>query len=179
MTTRGYFVETKTGFRYPFMCNPESIEDSKTVTYAQQTLPAQALPIYQYATGGPRTISFELILDGDLALRNREASAVLNTLRTALPKGTRTIQPDLDYLRSLLYPSSASSSIFAEVEPPVILFSLGAHYQGLACLLTSAPATIEQWSPTMVPMRGRVAITLEEFGTNLQDRSRVFMGGRP
>lgn len=171
---KGYFILVETGEKYPFMLNPGSLNYDKTVSYAQQALPGVSHPVYQYATGGPKPVTFDLFLDADLGLPFRGKGEVANALRPQKTEGTRTVQDDLDFLESLLYPTESNSRTFSRVAPSTLLFTMGTIFRGFPCVLTRAPANVTRFSPKMAPLTATVSITLEEIVSRGKSRGDVF-----
>lgn len=49
----------------PFLLNPESIEDTKSGNWVENTIPGQSDPILQWVSGGARTLSFTALVTRD------------------------------------------------------------------------------------------------------------------
>lgn len=176
VATKGHFSIAESGEMYRFMFNPNEMNDQHSVNYARQGVPGVSHPIIQFASGGERTISFELWLDGD---RGRTRRGAINSLRSAdTRENSLTIQDDLDFLYSLTLPVETEGRIFSDVHPPVILFTFGTMFEAMPCVLTSAPHKITKWDSRMNPIRGTVGITLEQKVSRSVKRDTVFVSGR-
>jgi len=50
-----------------FQLNPESISETKPSNWVAHQVPGQAAPVYQWVSGGPRTVSFEALVTKDIS----------------------------------------------------------------------------------------------------------------
>lgn len=95
-----------------FQYFPASINDNYATTYSAQQIPGGSLPIYQWVSGGPRTISFEAIFtcDVDLLARSGEQGKFLNTRLDQLGQRNRNvdIRSALLWLRRFMLPRYTS-----------------------------------------------------------------------
>jgi hypothetical protein len=57
--TRGRLTIPDRGIVKEFMFNPPDVTDDKGVYHGTLELPGASHPVFQYASGGPREISFE------------------------------------------------------------------------------------------------------------------------
>jgi hypothetical protein len=155
-----------------FQFNPESINDNKSVNYADRNsdLCGNA-PGKVYTGGGHRTISFDIKLHG-----LEQGSNAINP--TALDNGIST---ELAKLRSFLYPKADAwatvSGLFGGGDegkrlssPPTCIFGFGTKI--LACVVTDITINETQFNSLLAPVRADVSITLtviEEDGNALYE----------
>ena len=54
-----------------FLINPDSYEETHNTGWIGVQIPGQSLPVYQWASGGPRTITFEALVTKDTSYFNK------------------------------------------------------------------------------------------------------------
>lgn len=137
-----------------FLLNPASIEDSKSSNWNEQSIPGQSHPIYQWVSGGARTISFEALVTKDTfhagqkktsSLESQLSSAALNVAGdiasafagVSLPpvtdlfgteptRGTIiSIESQLNYYRTLLAPKYEEGFSGLRTSPPLVVLLFG------------------------------------------------------
>jgi hypothetical protein len=162
-----------------FQFNPNQIIDRRTVGYASLNAPGMLLPLRQYVSGGDRTLTFTVIVDGAF----RGATRVAGKEVDRKPEDRIAFDPDggigreLDKYRAFLYPqtdrwqdaSTASdgfSHLYATgqpvfVAPPRCLLKLGP--REIPCLVTEVVITERMHTPTLAPLRAEVQITCVEL----------------
>jgi hypothetical protein len=88
---------------------PESLQDSKSVTYATRSVPGGSLPIYQWVSGGPRRISLRAVF-------TRDMDPDTDPYPSSSTDGSGTMDQNVDirsaiiWLRSHIYPRYTSVS---------------------------------------------------------------------
>ena len=95
-----YIINTLTGGKIEFECEPEEISDTNSNQFDPQDIRVRSSPFQGYSSSGPRTISFSVMLHDDLC-----KEGILNTV---------------NHLRSLTYPSYGGVLI-----PPKCLVRIG------------------------------------------------------
>ena len=153
-----------------FQYNPLQLSDKRAVNYATIAAPGQLVPERQYSSGGDRTISFTVRVDGVANL----------TGGSPIPIDTDDsggITPELNKYRAFVYPQSArwgdvgasfirrpaiyaGSTAFAS--PPLCRFGFG-EGRVLDCVVTEIAITELLFNAALAPMRADVAITLVEL----------------
>lgn len=143
-----------------FQFNPESINDNKTVNYADRNANLCGnWPGKIYTGGGHRTISFDIKLHG-----LEEGTNVLNP--TALDNGIST---ELAKLRSFMYPMEDAWATLGGLlgggdegkrlaAPPDCIFGFGTKI--LQCIVTEVTINETQFNSLLAPVRADVGITL-------------------
>lgn len=58
-----------------FLLNPESYEESHTTGWVGTPIPGQSLPVYQWVSGGARTITFEALVTKDTSYFNKQSKS--------------------------------------------------------------------------------------------------------
>jgi len=153
-----------------FRFNPASINDNKTVNYADRNADLCGnAPGKVYTGGGHRTISFDIKLHG-----LEQGTNLLNP--TSLDNGIST---ELAKLRSFLYPKSDAWATMGGLlgeegvrltSPPTCVFGFGTKV--LECVVTQITVNETQFNSTLAPVRADVGITLtviEESGNPLYE----------
>jgi hypothetical protein len=155
-----------------FQYNPESVNDNKSVNYADRDADLCGnAPGKTYTGGGHRTISFDIQLHG-----LEKGTNVLNPL--PLDNGIST---ELAKLRSFLYPKedawgSMSGLLGLEesgkslTSPPTCIFGFGLKI--LQCWVTEITVNETQFNSMLAPVRADVGVTLtviEESGNALYE----------
>lgn len=88
-----------------FQFFPESVSDEKEVNWSEREIPGGSHPIYQFVSGGARTISFEAVL-----------------YREAKTDQHRSVESQVNWLRQHLYPKyGKKDGREVKVTPPDIL----------------------------------------------------------
>lgn len=168
-----------------FQFNPTQISDKRAVTYALLSAPGQLLPDRSYSTGGDRTISFSVRLDGlfrpsDNELAPPRADQPLSggggPIRI-LRDETGSIEPELNKYRAFLYPQPksevdwrAATRSFVDLYPRTASESLGAPPlckfgtggRVITCVVTDIGITETLFNAELRPLRADVAVTLVE-----------------
>ena len=138
----------------PFLLNPSSLRETKSANWVGHNVPMQSDPIYQYVSGGPRTLSFEALVTRDSihfgknenSFLSNMADAALNVVGdiastfagvTLPPIGNLFSTPSEDdgtqlsisdylaYYRSLLYPSYSAGYSQIHNSPPLVILAWG------------------------------------------------------
>ena len=140
-----------------FQFNPESINDNKSINYAdgRADLCGNA-PGKIYTSGGHRTISFDFKLHG-----LEEGTNTINP--TPLDNGIST---ELAKLRSFLYPIDDAWAVISMGSeegrrlsaPPPCIFGFGTKI--LDCIVSELTINETQFNSTLAPVQADVSITL-------------------
>lgn len=169
---RATFTVVETGETVTVLFNPETIRDSAPPNYAEQGSPGSASPVLQYTSGGVRTVSFTLMLDGDRA-KNRMTAR--NELRTDREAGSADIDDEIKFYESLQYPVRSRGQLFTDNQPPLVLFSYGSRYQGFPCAV-KVETEITMMRPNGDPMRATLQVTLLHRPQRAPQRSDIYRG---
>jgi Contractile injection system tube protein len=162
--TRGRFTVASTGMSRNVMFNPSEITDEKQINWGQLDIPGASHPVFQFGTGGERLIQFELYLDGDRGRFGR-----LDTQEDI------SVQSEINFYRSLVYPVRYNSDDFAAVYPHMLLFSFGRYVDLLPCIMKGNPVVrIFHWTPKLEPVRATVTIMLSEVTTKSQVANDIY-----
>ena len=142
---------------FTFQYNPKSVNDNKSVNYAdgRSDLCGNA-PGKVYTSGGHRTISFDFNIQG-----MEEGMNAINP--TAIDNGIST---ELAKLRSFLYPMDDAWAVlsFGSDEgrrvsaPPGCVFGFGTKI--LDCIVTELSINETQFNSALAPVQADVSITL-------------------
>lgn len=149
-----------------FQYNPTQISDKRSVNYATLNAPALLLPVRQYSSGGDRTLSFSVQIDGLFA---GPADDSIPLARGELG----SILPELDKYRAFLYPATPDwaqaggnfTPLFAQAQqfapPPACRFGFGERV--VDCVVTEVGITETLFNEQLAPVRATVAVTLVEL----------------
>lgn len=66
-----------------FLLNPASWQESKSVNWASQSVPGQSHPVKQWVNGGPRVVTFDALVTGDVN-KNEATDPLANLIDSAL-----------------------------------------------------------------------------------------------
>lgn len=150
--TRGRITVIETGITKNLFFNPSEITDLKSINWGQLDVPGASHPIYQYGTGGERSITFEMYLDGDRGRFDRLDS-----------QDDISVESEIKFYRSLVYPTKYNDT-FEAVYPHTLLFSFGDYIDNLHCIMKAAPSVrVLHFTPKLKPVRATIAITLAEL----------------
>jgi hypothetical protein len=161
MTLRGFIanIDVLPPLIVTFQYNPTSVSDNKVVNYSDRTRSLCTAPEKVYTSGGTRTITFDLKLDG-----LEQGTNALNP--TPVDNGIST---ELAKLRSFLYPMAdawgtisgllgGSSSGKRLAAPPTCYFGFGTKL--LECVVTDIRITETMFNSALAPVRADVTVTL-------------------
>ncbi|ESA38298.1 hypothetical protein N836_33250 [Leptolyngbya sp. Heron Island J] len=149
-----------------FQYNPSQLSDRRSVSYATLNAPGLIMPTRQYVSGGDRTLSFTVRIDG---LMPGPMDKTINISRDA----DGGITPELNKYRTFLYPQSeqwqrAGGSfmpLYADTQqfasPPPCRLSLGNRV--IDCIVTDVSITELYFNTQLAPLRADVAISLVEL----------------
>ena len=144
-----------------FDYNPAEIHDTKAINWGATAVAGASHPVYQYGSGGERVISFELFLDADrLDIRKNNLWDLTD---------------ELAWYRALLYPIRMSGSN-EEVAPPIVLFTFGITYPGIAMVCKQADIKVTYFSNVLRPIRANVVMQLAEVATETFTSRDVSLG---
>lgn len=152
-----------------FQFNPTNLADKRTASYAPLAAPGALLPSRQYTSGGDRTLSFTVTVDGMSADQLDDPRIDVDD--------DGGIEPELTKYRALAYPrtpewqnaaylSDGFTSLYAGQDtvftsPPQVRFGFGDRV--IDCLVTELSITETLFTPTLAPLRADVAVTLSEL----------------
>lgn len=170
---------------------PETLEDSRASEWSSRQVPGGSHPIYQWASGGERTISFSAVFTTDHApddLNVRNEDPYTNKLGVEGP-GTRRGTRDIDiraaiaWLRYFTYPYYDPSSGFSHEPPKVILVLPNTRigYDGsdyVIAVMTQCDVTYEAWFPNGFPRIAEVQLQFSEVvqhGGSVRFHNRYLM----
>ena len=161
------------GFTKTLMFNPPEVDDSHPPIYGSIEVPGASHPVYQYGAGGERLITFNLYVDGD---RGRIGGA---GTRQGPQAGTLDISNEVLFYRALVAPSNYTQT-FANVFPPLVIFTMGSFYNGVRCLVKKADPKFTYFTPKMEPVRAMISIILaEQVDTSVISSTLLAAGGWP
>ncbi|MGK7890126.1 MAG: hypothetical protein AB4042_12395 [Leptolyngbyaceae cyanobacterium] len=99
-----------------FQYNPTQISDKRSVNYATLNAPGRLMPLRQYTSGGDRTLSFTVRVDGVFTgsaspngQPSQDNSNADNGVRIARDE-SGSIEPELNKYRAFLYPAVLSTT---------------------------------------------------------------------
>lgn len=144
-----------------FQFNPTSINDNKTVNYADRaaTLSGNA-PGKVYTGGGHRTITFALKLHGlEQGTNVLNPTGVDNGISTELAKFRSFLYPKADAWGTLSGLLGGSSSGRRLASPPTCFFGFGTKV--LECVVTDIKIDETQFNSVLAPVRADVTVTLD------------------
>lgn len=162
--TRGRITVLSRGITQELMFNPPTVSDNKAVTYGVIPLPGASHPVLQYGSGGERIINFTVYLDGD---RGRYG-------RLGTSRGTLSVDDLIRFYQSLLYPGEFDVLDFTAVYPSLVSFTMGPLYNGIICVVKSAPVNVTFWTPKMEPVRATINLQLSEVVQRSKTANDVF-----
>lgn len=147
---------------FAFPMNPESISDSVSPEWAEFRSPGQNRPLYQFAHGGAREVSFTL----HFFFEDRDR---------------RKIRDQIQVLQSLARrPLTGNSTHTATGSPPAVNFFFGEFFKGERFIVSKVDAQAHTlFDPALLlPLRAEVNIVLLEAPDPTQPPSQVRMGDR-
>ena len=152
------------------MFNPNSVDDTKGITWGSTEVPGASHPVTQFGAGGLRLVNFTLYLDGDRGRhkRGRDSEVAQYGL---------SVRNELYFYRALVHPREYGQEM-KNVFPWTVLFTMGDMYDNFHCLVRKADWRMESFTPRMEVVRATVAITLEEIITKSVTAEDMFkLGG--
>lgn len=100
-----------TGYVVGFQYFPESISDSKSVSWASKDIPGGSIPLYQWISSGARTLSFSTVFTTDIDF----SQSTLSTIPEDLTGRNVDIRSAIIWLRRFLLPRYESGTSGAAV----------------------------------------------------------------
>jgi hypothetical protein len=146
-----------------FMYNPPEIKDSKSMDFGTLKVPGTSHPVYQSGGGGDRVISFTLYLDGDRG----------NYVK-GQPPATMSIQRQLEFYRSMVYPGDAKLADMASAFPYMILFTFGSMWNSVPCIVPEVNITVKAFDKSLNPLRADVELQLKEFPDRVITTTEIY-----
>jgi hypothetical protein len=147
-----------------FIYNPNEFEDAKETDWGAGKVPGASHPVYAFAAGGERLITFDLFIDGD---RQKRPSFVKN--------GLIDISDEIRWYQSLLYPVSYAS-MSGKVNPATVVFTYGSMWRSVSCIVRKANVKINYFSSGGTPIRATISMALAEVVTKSKIYSDVLQG---
>ena len=146
-----------------FMFNPNKITDDKQLDWGSLKIPGASHPTYQSGAGGDRVISFTVYLDGDRGkyVKGQEPADL-------------SIQSELNFYRSLMYPGDAKLADMKSTFPYMVLFTFGTMWDALPCIVTAVPIEVTAFDRALRPLRATIDVTLKEFPGKTVTASEVY-----
>lgn len=161
---------------------PESLQDSKGSEWNPRPVPGGSHPIYQWANGGERTLSFTAIFTTDTA----PEESVLELIGPATndPYATQSLNPlsglvlgvrDIDirsaisWLRWFEYPTyglDGNQQVYPPAKAILVMPNTALGHNGedhIICAMTTCDVTYEEWFPTGYPRIVEVALEFKEL----------------
>lgn len=189
----------------PMILNPETMEDTKTANWVENSIPGQSDPILQWTSSGPRVLSFTALVTKDANLRdtsrdpmsllkdkaiaavgniasqfagvNLPIAGLLGDLLNSPSKGEHlTIAQELDFYRSLLYPSIDEKGVL-QSSPPLVVLALGKTLSASQTRNVKGPIgpktdvwvtnsvniRVTKWMPNLTPMEAEVSFQFTQY----------------
>lgn len=129
---KGYLKNKSNGKVRRFLYNPESISDTRSVTFSEISAPGSSYPKFQYVSTGARTMTLDLFLSNTKYGTTKD---YLKFIEEFLPKGKRFSKP------------------------PILVFAMGTDVR--ECLVTSVDRTFTDFDPkTLEVTRANVTLQL-------------------
>ncbi len=160
---------------------PESLNDSKEVEYTSKNIPGASHPIYQWISGGDRTIEFDIVLSRESLVNipgiysesiMAEQGQILSELGITQPftiKGDkRNVDVDaaVNWLRSLCYPTYLGRNIYP---PPKLTLIFGQtvfrfdEKKYMDCIMTSFSVEYKDWFNDGTPRLAICSVSFSEI----------------
>lgn len=181
---RGFLVSTGVSpeIAVHFQYNPTSLSDKRAINYASIGAPGVLLPTRQYVSGGDRTITFSVHVDGLFHGPAEGSDAAGEPPATGADMIARgdggSILPELNKYRAFLYPrhdrwseAGASFSTLYDAQrpfapPPLARFGFGFGPGGervIDCIVTDVSIDETLFNADLAPVRADVSVTLVEL----------------
>lgn len=154
--TRGFIVDWETNERVEFVLNPNVINSSQSIEYADMQVVGLSHPPKQYVGGGPERFDFTLWFDRGLKGKD------------GIP-----IEKHIKWLNSFKYPSLAGERL--TTAPHRMVLSFGASIDGLLCVLVNMSVYRKEWFPDLTLRKCEIQLTVERWiprGTTREDEWR-------
>ncbi len=174
---------------------PESLQDSKGSEWNPRPVPGGSHPIYQWANGGERRLSFTAAFTTDTA----PEESILEVLGPSDPYATVALNPfsglvlgvrDLDirtavsWLRWFTYPTYGvdnNQRVYPPAKAILVMPNTALGHNGqdyITCAMTTCDVTYEAWFPTGYPRIVEVALEFAELvqgadGVRFHDRRNM------
>jgi hypothetical protein len=163
---------------------PESLRDSKSVDYSRKAMPGGSLPIYQWVSGGARTLSLTAILSCDNDLSDINTGVVNSFMKLedlnskGLQRNNIDIRSAVVWLRQHLYPRysqnqqtpsgyqvSAPRKVFLNIPNSGIGFAgMGSlsRPDSVLCIMTQCEVDYKSFFPNGLPRLASIQLSFEE-----------------
>lgn len=152
---------------------PESLSDSKAISWQSKEVPGGSLPMYQWTGSGERTLSFTVQFSSDI---DYLASGALNTQQRLRSAGQEQYNVDIRsaiaWLRSFMLPTYSNSPARTVPPPKVLLYipNSGIGVAGginnltatqpdaIVCVMTQCEVTWDHFFPSGAPRMASVSL---------------------
>lgn len=196
-----------------FLLNPSSWEESKSAKWIQHEVPGQSDPVMQWVSSGARTLSFEALVTADTSYKSehikkieaakdkpKTATEFVADLASSLfkvqipPKRefaddklsvNLDISSNLNYYRSLMYPSYTGSEIPGRLiaSPPLLALFAGSSISKIpysdsittsqdVWVLTDLKIRITKQLLNLSPMEALVTFSLVQYNIRSSDAAK-------
>lgn len=178
---------------FVFQYFPESINDTKQINRSTKDIPGLSLPLYQFTSGGERSISFQAYFSTDLDLLahgvSKAAEIFSRVKEFGLTRSNVDIRTAMTYLRGFLLPRYGESDAglgMITFAPRKIMLTIprsgigmlgGATSEGMVmpdsvvCLMSQCDVTFEAFFPSGLPKIASVQLTFvqtAQYGGQVQ-----------
>lgn len=133
--TKGYIKNLTTGTIKKFIYNPTGFETERSVNFVEISSPGSSYPHFQYASGGAKSVSFDLFL---YDTQSGETQQYINFLEGLCPKEN-------------------STSSFNK--PPLVLFAFGSFVE--KCILLSVGIEYTMFDSSLNPTQATAKLKLQ------------------
>jgi hypothetical protein len=178
---RATIALVRTGEVYSCLFNPASLTLGASQSLARDALPGASHELVRWMSSKEKDISLSLMLDAELALRNR-GRQMLNDLRpdAGLAQqegdgGQFSLQAEIDFLMSLPLPEDPR--LPGADGPPRLVFSMGTAVRGQLCTAADVSVNVTEFSMKLAPTKATVTVSLARIVTNTIFRDTVFRSG--
>ncbi len=158
---RGKLANLRTGNFLTFVYNPRTLQDRKGNNYSEEYTPGHSDPIFRWASGKARELSFTLelcgvsrILRSGVNLGNGAASNDIDPLGFS-------IQGELEFFQSFEQPTDPRLP-GSDGGPDRVVFTMGPMYAGRVCILSDLLVNTLEWDPDIRPVRAVVQFSLKQ-----------------
>lgn len=130
---KGYIKNKDTKKVKSFLYNPSEFSDNKSTSFGEISAPGSSYPKFQYISGGARTISVNVYVQGSAS----------------------TVQSHLDFLEGFLPKRGSKFS-----KPPILIFAMGSYVK--ECILTDLDRSFTRFDKNLKPIEVTVGLKLTE-----------------
>ena len=177
-------------FVFAFQYFPESVSDNKAINYQTKEIPGASLPLYQWISGGERTLTFTTTFTTDVDLLTENSpdgisarisgasGDIVDRLRAAgVSRRNVDIRAAVARLRRFMYPdyseqnvTSGSPLTIAPAKLRLVLVGSGiglagassSSFDSVRCIMTQCDVTWEAFFPSGLPRIVTVQLAFAE-----------------